>query len=154
MLNTDFDFHLARLRDALLDPANSDQALADLVVSRTRTATLQGSLIALLAAKRPASLVGLPNRLSPLPRTFATSSAVLDEMENNPTFRDDFAGTALAALATSWPTSENIDRFLKLMENHHPGWLCDQLNRIKGSAEASKILENDVVKRNSMQCSR
>lgn len=155
VLNSDSDFHLARLRDALLDPANSDQTLAELVVRRTQYGTLDGSLIALLAAKRPASLVGLPSRLAgALPRGFAQSGAVLDEMENNPTFRDDFAGTALAALATAWPASENIDRFLNLMEDHHPGWLCDRLGRIKGSAEVSKILENPAVKRNSTQCSR
>ena len=74
----DFEFHLSRLRDALLDPSNSDQALADLVAKR---GTLEGSLIALLAANRPATLANFSQRLNPVPWQFANSGAVLEEME-------------------------------------------------------------------------
>ena len=75
-------------------------------------------------------------------------------MEKDPKFRDEFADTVFLALAARWQTPENIDRFLKLMETSHPGWLCDQLSRHKGSAELPRILANDLVKRNSSQCSR
>lgn len=153
--STDINFHLPRLRNALLDPANSDQALADLFVRRARRGEpMEGSLIALLGAHRPAALAGLSSRLDRIPSVFARSGAVLEEMERNAKFRDDFADTMFLFLKARWETPENIGRFLKLMETSHPGWLCDQLSRNKGSAEMSEIRANDVVKRNSMQCSR
>ena len=89
-----------------------------------------------------------------MPSVFARSGAVLDEMERNPKFRDDFADTMFLVLQSRWETRDDIDRFLKLMETSHPGWLCDQLSRHKGSAELPRILANDLVKRNSSQCSR
>jgi hypothetical protein len=152
----DIDFHLASLRDALLDPAIPDQSLADVIVrrNRARSEPLEGSLIAFLAANRPAALVGLSGRLDHMPSVFARSGAVLDEMERNAKFRDDFADTMFLLLQSRWESREDIGRFLKLMETSHPGWLCDKLNSIKGSAETSKILANDAVKRNSTQCNR
>jgi hypothetical protein len=153
---TDIDFQLPRLRNALLDPVNSDQALADMIVRRMRERSepLEGSLIALLGANRPTALVGLSSRLNPMPYWFHRSGAVLDEMDRNAKFRDDFADTMFLALQSRWETPENIGRFLKLMEASHPGWLCDQLDRIKGSVELSKILQNAAVKQNSAQCNR
>jgi hypothetical protein len=139
---------LPRLRNALLDAANSDQALADLIVRRTRSAEpLEGSLIALLGAHRPTALADLSSRLDRMPAVFARSGAVLDEMKRNAKFRDDFADTMFLFLKARRETRDDIGRFLKLMETSHPGWLCDQLGRINGSAEISKIPENDVVKR-------
>ncbi len=153
--STDIDFHLQRLRNALLDPANPDQALADLFVRRARRGEpMEGSLIALLGANRPAALAGLSSRLDRMPSVFARSGAVLDEMERNARFRDDFADTMFLFLESRWETPDDINRFLKLMETSHPGWLCDQLSRHKGSVELSRILANDVVKRNNSQCSR
>jgi hypothetical protein len=150
----DIEFYFPRLRDALIDPSNADQALADLILHRARRGKLEGSLIAALAANRPAALVGLSNRLDPMPRVFAKSGAVLDEMDKNPEFRDGFADTMFLALQSRWETPENIGRFLKMMEAGHSGWLCDKLDRMKGSAELSKILENDAVKQNRTQCVR
>jgi len=168
VLTTDLDYHLPRLRNALLDPSVSDQALVDLIVSRGRRFnSLEGSLVALVGASRPASLAGLSGRLERMPGVFAKSGAVLDEMERNADFRDDFAGTMFLALQSRWETrenaflalqsrseiQENAGRFLKLMEASHPGWLCDQLSRVKGSAVMSKILNNyPEVKRSSTQC--
>jgi hypothetical protein len=153
---TDIDFHLPSLRNALLDPAIPDQALADVIVRRIRNRDepLEGSLIAFLGANRPAALADLSSRLDPMPSVFARSGAVLDEMERNTKFRDDFADTMFLVLQSRWESPDNIGRFLKLMETSHPGWLCDKLGRIKGSAETSKILQNDAVKRNSKQCNR
>jgi hypothetical protein len=153
---TDIDFQLPHLRNALLDPANSDQALADLIVRRVRNRSepLEGALIALLGANRPTALAGLSSRLNPMPYWFHRSGAVLDEMDRNAKFRDDFADTMFLILQSRWETPQNIGRFLKLMEASHPGWLCDQLDRMKGSVELSKILENDAVKQNSEQCNR
>jgi hypothetical protein len=150
----DIESYFPRLRDALIDPSNSDQRLAGLIANHARRGNLEGSLIALLAAKRPAALVGLSDRLDPFPRVFIKSGAVLDEMEKNRTFRDDFADTMFLVLQSRWETPKNVDRFLKLMEDNHPGWLCDKLGRIKGSAEISKILKNDTVERNSTKCDR
>lgn len=113
-----------------------------------------GTLIALLAANRPATLVGLSGRLNPLPKIFETSGPVLDEMEWNSKFRDEFADTMFVMLQLHWETPKDIDRLLKLMEASHPGWLCDKLGHIKGSPEVQKILQNDAVKRNSANCSR
>ena len=153
--STDVNFHLPRLGSALLDPANSDQALADLFVRRAhRAEPLEGSLIAFLGAHRPTALADLSSRFDRMPSVFVRSGAVLDEMERNAKFRDDFADTMFLFLESRWETPENIGRFLKLMETSHPGWLCDQLSRHKDSAELSRILANDVVKRNSSQCSR
>jgi hypothetical protein len=153
---TDIDFHLPGLRSALLDPAIPDQALADVIVRRIRTRgePLEGSLIAFLGANRPAALIGLSSRLDRMPSVFARSGAVLDEMERNAKFRDDFADTMFLVVQSRWESPENIGRFLKLMETSHSGWLCDKLGGIKGPAEISKILENDAVKRNSTQCNR
>ncbi len=151
--STDINLHLASLRNALLDPALPDQALTDLIVRRVRRSEpLEGALIAFLGAYRPAALVGLSSRLDRMPSVFARSGAVLDEMERNAEFRDDFADTMFLFLQSRWETAANAGRFLKLMESSHPGWLCDKLGHIKGSAEISKILENDAVKRNSSQC--
>jgi hypothetical protein len=153
--STDINFHLPSLGNALLDPAIPDQTLTDLIVRRvTRGEPLEGSLLAFLGANRPAALVGLSSRLDRMPSVFARSGAVLDEMERNAKFRDDFADTMFLVLQSRWETRENIGRFLKLMETSHPGWLCDKLGHIKGSAKISKILENDAVKRNSAQCNR
>jgi hypothetical protein len=148
------EFYFPRLRDALIDPSNPDQALNDLIVSHARRGNLEGSLIALLAEKRPAALVGLSSRLNPMPQTFARSGEVLDEMERNAKFRDDFADTMFLVLQSRWETPQNTGRFLKLMEVNHPGWLCDKLDRMKGSAEISKILAKDAVKQNRTQCTR
>lgn len=138
---SDFEI-LSGLRDALLDPSNPDQALTDLIVRRARRGVLDGSLIALLAAKRPAALSGLSGRLDPMPRVFAKSGAVLDEMEKNARFRDDFADTILLALESRWETRDNIGRFLTLMETSHPGWLCDRLDRFTGSDGIRRTREN------------
>jgi hypothetical protein len=148
--NSDFEFHLPRLRDALTDPSNADQALADLIVSRARRGNLEGSLIALLAAKRPTALVGLSMRLDPMPRTFGKSGAVLDEMEKNPDFRDDFAETVFLALATRWEARDNIPRFLNLMENSHPGWLCERLPRFTGADGIRRTRENGGMMNGSL----
>jgi hypothetical protein len=138
----DIELYLPRLRDALLDPANPDQALADLVVRRARRGPLEGSLIAFLAVSRPAALVGLSNRLDRMPVVFAKSGAVLDEMERNPKFRDDFADTMFLALEARWETRDNIDRFLKLMETSHPGWLCQRLDLLMGPDGIRRTREN------------
>jgi hypothetical protein len=153
---TDIDFHLPGLRNALLDPAIPDEALTDLIVRRNRThgEPLEGSLIAFLGAHRPAALIDISSRLDRMPGVFARSGAVLDEMERNAKFREDFADTMFLALQSRWETPKDIGRFLKLMESSHPGWLCDKLSRSKNSAETSKILENDAVKRSSTQCNR
>jgi hypothetical protein len=150
----DAEFYVPGLRNPLLDPANSNDALTDLIVRRARRGTFNGTLIALLAANRPATLVGLSERLNPFPKYFETSGPVLDEMEKNPKFRDEFADTMFLVLQLRWETPGDIGRFLKLMEASHTGWLCDKLGRIKGSAEASKILDNPAVKPSSQQCTR
>lgn len=153
--STDINFYLPSLRNALLDPAIPDQALTDLIARRvTRGEPLEGALIAFLGANRPAALVGLSRRLDRMPSVFARSGAVLDEIKRNAKFRDDFADTMFLVLQSRWETPANIDRFLKLMEASHPGWLCDKLGRLKDSAEVQKILQNDAVKRNSENCSR
>lgn len=149
----DIEFYLPRLRGTLLDPANSDDALTNLMVRITRRGILDGALIALLAANRPAALANLSDRLVFFPKVFTNPGPVLDEMEQNAKFRDDFAEAMFLFLKARWESSDNIGRFLGLMEISHPGWLCDQLARHKGSADLSSILENDVVKRSSTQCS-
>jgi len=141
-----FDDYLPGLRDQVLDPSNTDQALTEFVARLARRGTLEGSLIALLAANRPATLVGLSRLLNPVPANFAKSGAVLEEMEKDPKFRDEFADTVFLALAARWQTPENIDRFLKLMETSHPGWLCDRLSRFTGPDGILKARENGAMK--------
>ncbi len=141
------EFYLPGLREAVLDPANSNDALTNLVVSLARRGTLEGALIALLAANRPATLVGLSDRLDPFPKVFATSGPVLDEMEKSSKFRDEFADTMLLALATSWQApASNIGRFVNLMETNHPGWFCERLGRFTGSDGILRMRENGVMK--------
>ncbi len=154
MSRGDVEFYLPGLREVLLDPANSDDALTNLIVRRARRGTFDGTLIALLAANRPATLVGLSERLNPFPKIFETPGPVLDEMEKNPKFRNEFADTMFLVLQLRPKTPEDTGRFLKLMETSHPGWLCDKLGRMKGSTELSKILQNEAVERNSRKCSR
>lgn len=139
------EYYLPSLRAALLDPSNTDQALAELIVKRSRRGTLEGALIALLAT-RPKALADLSHLLNPLPFIFAKSGAVIDEMEKNPKFRDEIADVVLLALAARWHTPENIDRFLKLMEASHEGWLCDRLDRFGGEDGILKGRENRVMK--------
>lgn len=146
------EYYLPNLRGALLDPANKDQALTELVAKRARGRTLEGSLIALLAAKRPAALVGLAHLLNPLPVVFAKSGDVLDEMEKNPKFRDEFADTIVLALALRWQAPENIDRFLKLMEASHPNWICNHLDRLPKQTSASRTPGNRAIKNYTKQC--
>jgi len=138
----DIDFHLPRLRDALLDPANSDQALADLVVRRAQRGPLDGSLIAFLGANRPAALVDLSARLGRMPSVFAKSGTVLDEMERNPKFRDDIADIMFLALEARWETRDSIGRFLNLMETSHTGWLCQRLDLLMGPDGIRRTREN------------
>ena len=71
--NEDVEFYLPSLRDILLDPANSDDAITGLLVRRAQRAMFDGTLIALLATNRPATLVNLSRRLNPLPKIFETS---------------------------------------------------------------------------------
>lgn len=140
-------FYLPGLREALLDPANSDDVLTDLVTSLARRGTLEGSLIALLSAHRPATLVGLSDRLAPLPKVFATPGPVLDEMEKNSKFRDEFADTMLLSLATNWQgAGNNVGRFVNLMETRHPGWFCERLGRFSGSDGILKKREKGAMK--------
>ena len=147
-------FVLDLVRGALLDAANSNDALTNLMIRIARRGILDGALMALLAANRPAALANLSDRLVSFPKVFTNPGPVLDEMERNAKFRDDFADTMFLLLKARWESSDNIGRFLGLMETGHPGWLCNQLARHKGSADLSSILVNDVVKQNSMQCSR
>jgi hypothetical protein len=148
----DIEFYLPRLREALLDPANSNDALTNLMVRIARRGILDGALMALLATNRPAVLANLSDRLVSFPKVFTNPGPVLDEMELNAKFRDDFADAMFLFLKARWERSDNVSRFLGLMEASHPGWLCNQLARHKGSADLSSILANDVVKRNSTQC--
>jgi hypothetical protein len=149
-----FDDYLPNLRGALLDPSNSDRSLTDLVMMRARRGILEGSLIALLAANRPAALIGLSDLLNPIPANFAKSGAVVDEMEKNAKFRDEFADTMFLVLAARWQTTENIDRFLKLMETSHPGWFCDRFSRFGGPDRILKLRDNGAIKKYSERCSR
>ena len=126
------DDYLPSLRDQVLDPANSDQALANFVARLARRERLEGSLIALLAANRPAALVGLAGLLKPAPLYFVKSDAVVAEMEKNPQFRDQFADTMFLVLAANWHPQETVERFLTLMEKSNPGWLCNQLGHLNG----------------------
>ena len=126
---SDTTFYLPIYRTTLLDPANSDDALIDLVVRRARLGTLDGALIALLATNRPAAIAVLIDRLKPYRATGATSGPILDEMEKNSTFREEFADTMFLALASHQP-QQNIQRFVTLMETSHPGWFCDWLARL------------------------
>jgi hypothetical protein len=155
--NTNVEFYLPDLREALLDPANSDDVLTNLVVRLARRGTLEGALIGLLAANRPATLAGLSDRLDPFPKAFATSGAVLDEMEKSAKFRDEFADTMLLALATNWQAPgndignwqaprNNIGRFVNLMEVSHPGWFCERLGRFTGPNGILKMRENGAMK--------
>lgn len=140
---TDLNAHLPRLRNALLDPAVSDQALTDVFVRRgQRAEPMEGSLIAFLGANRPAALAGLSNRLGRTPSVFVRSGAVLEEMERNPKFRDDFADTMFLLLESRWETPDNIDRFLKLMETSQPGWLCPRLGLLMGPDGIRRTREN------------
>lgn len=146
------EHYLPNLREALLDPANKNQALTELVAKRARGRTLEGSLIALLAAKRPAALVGLARLLNPAPVIFAKSGEVLDEMEKNPEFRDEFADTMVLTLAAVWQTPENIDRFLRLMENSHTNWICDHLDHLPKQTRVSRNPGNMAIKNYTKQC--
>ena len=144
--DADVEFYLPGLREALLDPANSNDVLTNLVVRLARRGQLEGALIALLAAHRPATLVGLSDRLDPFPKIFATSGPVLDEMEKDSKFRDEFAGTMFLTLATNWQTRENIGRFVNLMEASHPGWFCERLHRVTGSDGILEMRKDGVMK--------
>jgi hypothetical protein len=124
--------YLPGLRDQVLDPANTDQALTEFVARLANRGTLEGSLIVLLAINRPAALAGIAALFKPGPIAFAQSGTVLAEMEKNPKFRDEFGDTMFLALAANWQPAENVDRFLTLMETSHPGWLCNHLRRFTG----------------------
>ena len=135
--------HLPRLREALLDPAIPDQALTDLFVRRAqRGEGIEGSLIAFLGANRPAALAGLPSRLERMPNHFLRSGAVLSEMERNARFRDEFGDTMFLFLESRWETHDDINRFLKLMETSHPGWLCQRLGLLMGPDGIRRMREN------------
>lgn len=141
------EFYLPIYREALLDPSNSNEVLRDLVVRRARSGALEGALIAFLAAHRPAAIAGLVDRLKsfPAPAVFATSGSVLDEMEKNSTFRDEFAEAMFLALASNWP-QENIERFVNLMETSHPGWFCERIDRFTGPTGILKMRESGIIK--------
>jgi len=140
---TDISLHLPRLREALLDPAIPDQAFTDLFVRRAqRGEGMEGSLIAFLGANRPGALTGLSSRLERMPNHFLRSGAVLDEMERNAGFRDQFADTMFLFLESRWETRDNINRFLKLMETSHPGWLCQRLGLLMGPDGIRRMREN------------
>jgi hypothetical protein len=151
------ELNLPRLRDALLDASNSDEALVALVVKRAQRGffggVLEGALIALLAEQRPATIAELSRRLDPLTGNFAHSGDVLDQMEKNGKFRDDFADTMFLALATKWQAPDNIDRLLALMESSHPGWVCDRLQHF-GAARFSSGQVSTTVRQKFAECSR
>lgn len=142
------EYYLPGLREALLASANTDQALADLVVKLARRESLEGSLLALLANNRPGALVGISKRLNPVPIAFVNSGVVLDAMEKDSRVRDELADTLFLALAADWGRkSPNVGRFLKLMEGSHPGWLCARLDRLSGpdgilAARKSRAMKN------------
>jgi len=141
------DDYLPGLLSLVLDRSNTDAALTDLVIRLVRRGNLEGSLVALLAKNRPSSLAGLRGRLDPVPINFYNSGAVLQEMETDPAFRDQFADTLFRALAAHWPPkSENVDRFLNLMTTNHPEWLCERLDRLPGPDGILKARENRVMK--------
>jgi hypothetical protein len=141
------DDYLPGLRSLVLDPSNTDAALTDLVIQLGRRGNLEGSLVASLAKSRPSALAGLLGRLDPVPINFYNSGAVLQEMETNPAFRDQFADTLFRTLAAHWPPkSENVDRFLNLMTTSHPEWLCERLDRLAGPEGVLKVRENRVMK--------
>jgi len=135
------EFALPYLRNALLN-----DALAEMIVKRARRGTLEGSLVALLAANRPAAMAGLSGRLKPFPRVFVEPAPVLDAMEKDPKFRDAFADVVLFAMAANWQPQSEVGRFLNLMETHQPGWLCERLDRFTGPDGILKTRENGVMK--------
>ena len=56
-------------------------------------------------------------------------------------------------LASNWrQTPENIDRFLKLMETSHLGWLCERLGRVNASTDAAKERESRIVRDYGQRC--
>ncbi len=141
------DGYLSGLSHLVIDPANSDAALRDFIVRLAKRGNLEGSLVALLARKRPAALNDLFARLDPVPIRFVNSGAVLTEMESDPAFRDAFADTMFRALAAHWsPKSKNVDRFFNLMAASHPGWLCARLGRLSGSDGILKAREDRAMK--------
>jgi hypothetical protein len=144
------DDYLPGLRDQVLDPANTDQALANFVARLALRERLEGSLVALLAANRPAALVGLAALLKPAPLYFVKSDAVVAEMENNPKFRDQFADTMFLMLAANWHPQETVERFLTLMERSHPGWLCNQLGHLNGP-DGILMAREDRTKKNGIE---
>jgi hypothetical protein len=137
--------YLPKLRDILLDASNTDEALTDLIVKRVRRGRLEGSLIALLAQRRPSAISGLVRRVAdlPVPLTFVQAGDVLAEMENT-TFRNEIADTMLRALAATWSPRLG-DHFLDVMATHDPEWLCARLGRLTGPdgllATRSKLLK-------------
>jgi hypothetical protein len=149
---SDVELHLPRLRDALLDPANTDAALTDLVVRLVRLGRLEGSLVALLANNRPSALTGFSAYPSPVPIRFNNSGAVLEVMEANPAFREEFADTLFRALAGHWPpnNSDNVRRFLSLMSTNNREWLCERLNRLSGPDGLLKAREDRIIKDETM----
>ncbi|MEH2475335.1 hypothetical protein V1281_003487 [Nitrobacteraceae bacterium AZCC 2161] len=140
--------YLPGLRNALVAPSNSDEAVRELVLKRSRRGNLEGSLITLLATNRISALTSMPEILTFAPFDFRRSGAVIDEMEKNTQFRDQFADTVFLALAARWP-SENIDRFFKLMQASDPRWLCNHLHRVTEpngilNARKNRAMKNSI----------
>jgi hypothetical protein len=131
--------YLPALKDALVAPSVSDDALVELVVRRARRGTLDGALVAVLAQKRPAAAAAIPGRLGTPPKSIGQPGLILTEMERDRAIFDAWGDFMFDAIASLWPqvigalgriSDPAMERFLALLEERDPDFLCQRLDRI------------------------
>jgi hypothetical protein len=134
---TPIDDYLPALKDKLVDPSVSDDALIHMVAQRVlRRRALDGALIAVLARERPEAAVRIPVRLGPPPAQVTQSGLILAEMERDRAIFDAWSTFMFDALASDWdafpspPNPARAERLLALLRERDPEFLCQRLDRI------------------------
>jgi hypothetical protein len=128
--------YLPALKDMLVAPSVSDDALVALVVQRVARRILDGALIAVLARERPEAAAAIPARLGSPPAWIRQSGLILAAMERDRAIFDAWSDFMFDALASDWddsPAPKNparVERLLTLLRERDPEFLCRRLDRI------------------------
>jgi hypothetical protein len=139
---------LPGLREPLLSPSLSDEAIAQFVARRATRRQLEGPLISFLAAERPAAALAIPAHVSRPAALFRSPSAVVEQMDRHPAIRDGLAEFMLDSLSSTWvPKDEGIDRFFALMRKHDPDWLCQRLEKFTRPGGIIETRDTELLKK-------
>jgi hypothetical protein len=145
--------YLPALKDALVAPSVSDDMLVDLVVQRARRGTLDGVLIAVLAAERPAAAAALPARLEAPPTLIRQPDLILTEMERDSAIFEAWRDFIFDALASNWSVTPGQvappERYLALLRERDPDFLCQRLDRVTRAGGLLDHRDNVTVRNTS-----